>query len=223
MKQSIRSILVSSLAGVTAIFATQAVAVDFTYNAEFVATNGVSNVEFSVTLSNAQPEEITAYRIYRVDGATETDVTTLGCSVTSTTNIKGSFIASSSGTDASFSAACSDIPSGTSAQLVVSVNQTQPLVMAAGSSLVNVNALTKISWSHGGGYFQCEPFTTNGFNSLWSSGNFGLVSQLVSSNQGSTTLVASSSPGNISFAVQCISSGPGSGIPPVAVVEIKVQ
>ncbi len=223
MNQRTKSFLVSSLAGMSAIFASQAVAVDFTYDAEFVMTNGISNVEFPVTLSNAQPGEITEYRIYRVEGATETDVTTLGCGVTSTVNVTGSFIASSSGTDALFSAACSGIPSGTSARLVVSVNQTQPLVMAAGSSVVGVNALTKISWSHNGGYFQCQPFVTNGFNPIWSSGNFGLASQVTSSNQGSTTLVASSSPGTVSFALQCISAGFGFGMPPVAVVAVEIE
>ena len=223
MNQRIKSILTSSLAGVATIFAAQAAAVDFTYDAEFTTINGISNVEFPVTLSNAQPQDITAYRIYSIDGATKTDVTTLGCGVTSTANIKGSFIASSSGTDASFSAACSGIPSGTPARLVISVNQTQPLVMAAGPSVVGVNALTKISWSHDGGYFQCQPFVTNGFNPIWSSGNFGLARQVTSSNHGSTTLVASSSPGSVSFALQCISGGFGSSMPPVAVVEVTVQ
>ncbi|MCF6324566.1 MAG: hypothetical protein L3J89_09635 [Gammaproteobacteria bacterium] len=223
MNQRIKSILTSSLAGIATLFSAQAIAVDFTYDAEFSITNGISNVEFPVTLSNAQPQDITAYRIYSIDGATATDVTTLGCGVTSTANIKSSFIASSNGTDASFSAACSGILSGTSARLVISVNQTQPLVMAAGPSVVGVNALTKISWSHNGGYFQCQPFVTNGFNRIWSSGNFGLARQVTSSNHGSTTLVASSSPGSVSFALQCISTGSGFGMPPVAVVEVTVQ
>ncbi len=174
-------------------------------------------------LSNVQPAEITEYRIYRIDGTNETDVTTLGCGVTSTSNVKGSFVASSNGSDATFSAACSGIPSGTSAKLVVSVNQTQPLIMAVGSSLAGVNELVKIDWSHGGGYFQCQPFVINGFNPIWSSGNFGLTRQLTSSNQGSSRLAASSAPGNISFALQCISAGFGFSIPPVAVVDVTVQ
>lgn len=223
MKQSIKPIFAGTLVSIATIFAAPAAAIDFTYDAEFTTTNGISNVEFPVMLSNALPADITGYTIYHVNGTTETDVTTLGCGVTSTANIKSSFIALSHGTNASFSAACSGIPSGTTARLVVSVNQTQPLVMAAGPSVVSVNNLTKISWSHNGGYFQCQPFVINGFNPLWSPGNFGLASQVTSSNQGSTTLVASSSPGLISFALQCISSGFGFSMPPVAVVDVRVQ
>lgn len=224
MNYHIRLLVVGLFTSISAVLSANVSAVEFTYDASFTDISGMSNVEFPVELSNAQPGDISEYRIYSVSGTTQTDVTTLGCGVASSTNVKSSFIASSAGTAAMFSATCpsSSVAPGSQARLVLTVNQTQPLVMAAGPSVVGVNDSTKISWSHNGGYFQCQPFTINGSNMVWSSGNFSLVNQVTSSNQGSMTLVASSSPGTASFALQCISSF-GGGIPPVAAVDVVVQ
>ncbi|MBI3773106.1 MAG: hypothetical protein HY272_10465 [Gammaproteobacteria bacterium] len=204
------------------IFSLSAGAVEFVYDTTFKQSNGIITAEFPLAFSNVSVNNITSYQIYRLNGTTQTDVTTLGCATTSTSTPTFSFIASAPGTNTTFTATCgNNIPVGAQARLSVSVNQTQPLVLVAGPRIVGVNAVTKLSWSHSGDFFQCQPFTFNGQNSAWSPANFALTSQL-SSPQGSTNLIASSFPRTVSFALQCIPST-FFGMPPLASVNVTVQ
>ena len=198
-------------------------AADFTYDTQFSQSGTMVAAEFPLTFSNLQQGDITGFTIYKVDGATLTDVTTLGCGVSSSYSAVNSFIASSSGVNADFSATCATgVTDGDNARVVVSVNAQHPLVLAAGPRNVAADASTKVSWLHDSGFFQCQPFTLNMQHAVWSSANFSLTSQITSSTQGSTSLVAASSPSTVSFALQCISFF-GFGMPPVAVVDVNVN
>lgn len=208
--------------GLALIYSLSASAVNFIYETTFKQNNGLITAEFPLAFSNVSASNITSFQIYLLNGATQTDVTTLGCSTTSSSVANFSFIASAPGNHTTFIANCgNNIPVGAQARISVSVNQTQPLVLVAGPRIVGVNALTKLSWSHSGNFFQCQPFTFNGQNSAWSPANFTLTT-LLSSPQNSINLIASSFPRTISFALQCIPFT-FSGMPPLASVNVTVQ
>lgn len=209
--------------GLALIYSLAAGAVEFVYDTTFKQNNGIVVAEFPLAFSNVSANNIMSYQIYRVNGTTQTDVTTLGCATTSTSTPAFSFISAAPGVNATFSATCgNNIAAGAQARLSVTVNQTQPLILAAGPRVVGVNAVTKLSWSHSNNFFQCQPFTFNGQHPVWSPANFSLLNQITSSPQGSTHLIASSTPRTVSFALQCVSFT-SFGIPPLASVNVTVQ
>ncbi len=201
-------------------------AAEFTFDSTFVQSGTTAAVTFPLQLSNVQQNQITAYSIQRrPQGSTVwTDVTQLNCGVSSSYSMASSFIASSSGVNGNFVATCGPgVNAGDVARLSVTVNPQQPLILVAGPRILASNSTTKLVWLHSGGFFQCQPFTLNNQHPVWNPGNFALTSQLSTSTQGDISLVASSSPKTVSFALQCIPSTFGFNIPPVAVVNVTVN
>lgn len=201
-------------------------AAEFTFDSTFVQSGSTAAVMFPLQLSNVQQNQITAYSIQRrSQGSTVwTDVTLSGCGVSSSYSMASSFIASSGGVNGNFVATCgSGVNAGDAARLLVTVNPQQPLILVAGPRTLASNSTTKLAWLHSGGYFQCQPYTLNNQHPVWNPGNFALTSQISTSTQGDISLVASSSPKTVSFALQCIPSSFGFSIPPVAVVNVTVN
>ncbi|MFZ5593325.1 MAG: hypothetical protein ACOY4D_03530 [Pseudomonadota bacterium] len=220
---------IASVAMVAALgIAHSAQAAEFVYEGTFVQNGGNTAVEFPLQFSNVQQNQITAFSIQRRSLGTGgsvvwTDVTQLGCGVSSSYAPVQSFIASSSGVNGNYIATCgAGVSAGDVARVSVTVNPQQPLVLVAGPRSLAAGTLTKLSWLHGGGYFQCQPYTLNGQHPIWSSANFGLTGQITTSTQGDISLAASSTPRTVSFALQCIAST-GFNIPPVAVVNVTVR
>lgn len=225
MHKGIVSGTIAAIAALGICYSAQAA--EFIYEGTFVQNGGNTAVEFPLQFSNVQQNQITAFSIQRRSGTsssfTWTDVTQLGCGVSSSYAPVQSFIASSSGVNGNFVATCGTaVSAGDVARVSVTVNPQQPLVLVAGPRSLPANSLTKLSWLHNEGYFQCQPYTLNGQHPIWSPANFGLTGQITASNQGDVSFVASTSPRTVSFALQCVAST-GFNIPPVAVVNVTVR
>ena len=216
---------ITGLAAMALVWAAQASAVEFSFDATFESDNGVTVIGFPLQLAAVQQSEVIDFTIFlksNDNGDTMlTDVTTLGCSVSAAYTSRTDFMTSEYLTNATYTATCdTNISAGEEGRLVIDIVNDEPMIMVGGPRMLAAGDLYKIGWAHDGNYFMCQPFTLGGStNPTWWPVNQGLSNMIANNPVGSVEFAV---PASAQFALQCISDD-ASVIPAFLAVEAIVD